>query len=112
MNHIVSGCKDCCFYFLADLGYIENRCSHPLHITKTIQDIEVDLKEVPITPDWCPLKKENTTIVFDDKEEVTNNQGIWAVENTDSQIAEDIEYLPPLSKLTEVFIKDNENKTK
>ena len=64
-------------------------------------------------PDWLiPLKKENTTIVFDDKEEVTNNQGIWAVENTDSQIAEDIEYLPPLSKLTEVFIKDNENKTK
>jgi hypothetical protein len=39
------------------------------------------------------------------------NKGIWAVDNTDNQITEDSEPLPPLSKLTEVFLNDNKNKT-
>ena len=112
MNHVVSGCNDCC---LLNTQFDSYGCGHyscnytPLNALI----IETDMiQESPITPIDCPLKKESIIIVFDDGQIEKNNKGILAVENTDSQIAEDIEYLPPLSKLTEVFIKDNENKTK
>lgn len=62
MNHIVSGCKDCpmCEKDNVTMYY----CNHPLGASF----IDYDLKEIAITPIDCPLKKENLTIVFDDKD--------------------------------------------
>ncbi len=66
MEHIVSGCKDCCFYFLEDSNdslVVYNYCLHPNHKTITVQDIDLDENNEPITPDFCPLNSEPITII-------------------------------------------------
>lgn len=64
MNHIVSSCKDCS---LLNTDYGDGMpfsCNHP---TLENINIEQDNLRQPICPDNCPLKKDNLTIVFDDK---------------------------------------------
>ncbi len=75
MNHIVTGCIDCCFcnQFLIDFDNVryDSVCTHPFapkdNNTWSLH-MEIDNLEQPITPDNCPLKKENLTIVFDNKD--------------------------------------------
>lgn len=67
MNHIVSGCKDCCF-LNHSFNYEEGNLYHCNHPTIEIIYMELDSLEQIITPLNCPLKKENITIVFDSKD--------------------------------------------
>lgn len=73
MEHIVMGCNSCPFF---EDEY--NTCNHPIidnwvevpykHNSNQIEmdcsGDEMSYIEFPITPDWCPLKKEPITIIF------------------------------------------------
>jgi len=61
MEHKVKGCSDCNFNIRRE-EYIYSYCGHPAHPNNNgIPDDEDKLFE-PITPDWCPLKKQPITI--------------------------------------------------
>ena len=69
MNHIVSSCNDC--PFAHKLATQEVVCKNPsiLPFDMKIESSKHWWEEDNlITPDDCPLKKENLTIVFDDKD--------------------------------------------
>lgn len=64
---IVTGCKDCPFSYENDMavGYGCNADS----MTRTLEEYLLPSREIkqdklffPITPEWCPLKKESITI--------------------------------------------------
>ena len=70
MNTKVTGCRDCPFYNDGQRYEFAHYCNHP----DSIQDVgyfksepeikceRIDNETVPITPEWCPLKKESITI--------------------------------------------------
>jgi hypothetical protein len=67
MEQVVTGCKDCPMYSVDDSNdslIVYNYCHHRSHATVTVQDIDLDKESNPITPDWCPLKREPITITF------------------------------------------------
>jgi hypothetical protein len=56
MNKEVKGCADCPFLYKADPRHFT--CTHP-----DAPRLVIDAKNgIPITPGWCPLKKEPITI--------------------------------------------------
>lgn len=60
MEHIVTGCSDCCFCKYAS-DYEEHECCHPEREDKPINFVYVDMS--PGTcPIWCPLIEEPITI--------------------------------------------------
>ncbi len=66
MDSVVHGCKDCPMYSLEDMADSltpYNKCQHPKHETITVQDIDVDKNDEPITPAWCPLEVESLTLI-------------------------------------------------
>jgi hypothetical protein len=76
MEHIITGCTDCPLLEV-DNEYGDHNCNHPLVPTEIRQEygrdvvrrIEIELEEFccgdPITPNWCPLKKESLTLKFE-----------------------------------------------
>jgi hypothetical protein len=64
MNIIVNDCNTCplCRELELQVGFI---CKAEIDLDKII---EQDMLFLPIHPTWCPLKKENITIVFDSKD--------------------------------------------
>lgn len=65
MEQIVTGCKDCPMFNLEydDRFGASTSCNHPNHESLTVEDIDLTEKNIPITPDWCPLNKEPITII-------------------------------------------------
>lgn len=64
MVHIVAGCNNCCFYWDWEYGNnLNNVCLHP-SLENTADRLRVPLASdnTPITPDFCPLLKEDCTI--------------------------------------------------
>jgi hypothetical protein len=57
----VTGCSDCPFFNDGANYEYRAKCQHPAN--NTDERIEVHWGK-PITPDWCPLKKEPITIIF------------------------------------------------
>ena len=84
-EHAVTGCVDCPMFNDGQKYEYEATCKHPLappqFFDRDNQDAKMgDVKRIeigesgeywtksfyyfPITPDWCPLKKEPITIIF------------------------------------------------
>lgn len=62
MEHLVTGCGDCC---LCQEGATEYFCLHPNGEGKIDYDssgYDLSYIEFPITPNWCPLNEEPITI--------------------------------------------------
>lgn len=61
----INGCVDCPMLDMNDMcgGYT---CNFIKHFRDEIKDdfVDEDKKSLPITPEWCPLKKDNYQLEF------------------------------------------------
>ena len=62
MNCVVEGCFECPFHIITE--HYQAKCMHPVYGN---QGEELGDYQNP-TPDDCPLKKDNLTIVFGSKD--------------------------------------------
>ena len=74
MEHNVTGCRDCPFYNDGQDYEFAHYCNHPKspqEVNRFYSEPKIEIvyekvgeynKQVPVTPDFCPLKKEPITI--------------------------------------------------
>lgn len=65
MEHKVTGCDDCPFLTYEDM-IVNDSCNHPLKPNGNIVEV-VRQQWTHVTPEWCPLNKEQITIIKEQK---------------------------------------------